>query len=170
MRYFLTLLLGSTFFLFSPHHAAAQQQERWIAVKIIDIQEGVYDKRGNKSFQVTIEVQMVGCERATLSLVSSAMVDGRKRTWTTNDSFTASHAGRIVQQRTLLVSESSLRNPSVGVPIDFSVTARGYYKVRELQQVEYIEYVPVERTTPGYIVPHGGGHHGGYGGGIGFEF
>ena len=141
-----------------------------MAVKIIDIQEGVYDDRGNKSFQVTVEVQMVGCERATISLVSSAPVEGQSRTWTTNDSFSAPHSGRIVQQRTLLVSESSLRNPPVGVPIDFSVTARGYYKIKEMRQVEYIEYVPVSRTTPGYVIPEGGGYHGGEGSGFSLDF
>ncbi len=164
-------ILFITLLMFSLASSPAQsQQERWVAVKIIDIQEGVYDKRGNKSFQVTLEVQMVGCERATISLVSSAQVEGRNRTWTTNDSFNAPHAGRIVQQRTLLVSESSLRSPPVGVPIDFSVTARGYYKVKEMRQVEYIEYVPVAHTTPGYVVPHGGGHRGGHGSGFSFEF
>jgi len=168
MRRFL-LILGLPLLTLANLDLAQAQQERWVAVKIIDIQEGVYDDRGNKSFQVTVEVQMVGCERATISLVSSALVEGSNRTWTTNDSFSAPHSGRIVQQRTLLVSESSLRNPPVGVPIDFSVTARGYYKVKELQQVEYIEYVPVAHTTPGYIAP-GGGHRGGHGSGFSIDF
>ncbi|MCA9416591.1 MAG: hypothetical protein KC931_16680 [Candidatus Omnitrophica bacterium] len=170
MRRFQLLFLLPLLSIVIPSTVQAQE-ERWVSVKIIDIQEGVYDERDNKSFQVTVEVQMVGCERATISLVSTAQVEGKERTWTTNDNFSAPHSGRIVQQRTLLVSEASLRNPPVGVAIDFTVTARGYYKVREMRQVEYIEYVPVTHTTPGYVVPYGEGHRGGHGGGgLRFEF
>jgi len=134
------------------------QEERWITVKIINVEEGIPDARQQPSFRITVEVEMVGCTRATLALTSSAEVDGKLRSWVTNDGFSTPHPGRVKRQAQLLVSASSLRDPPAGAPIEFSVNARGYYTIREMQQVEYIEYVPVQRQVPGYQIP-GTGHH-----------
>jgi hypothetical protein len=145
-------------FVFSPSVLAQNQPERWITVRVTNVEEGILDSKQNPSFRVTADVEMVGCTRATLALTSSAEVEGKQRSWVANESFSAPHSGRVKQQVQILVAENSLRNPPAGTPITFSLNARGYYTIREMQLVEYIEYVPVQRQVPGYYVP-GSDHH-----------
>jgi hypothetical protein len=145
--------------VFSPAVLAQDQVERWITVRVTNVEEGILDSRQNPSFRVTADVEMVGCTRATISMTSSADVEGKSRSWVANESFSANHPGRVKKQVQILVAENSLRNPPAGTPVKFSLNARGYYTIREMQLVEYIEYVPVQRQVPGYYVPGSSGHH-----------
>ena len=146
-------------FIFSPPVLGQEQVERWITVQVTDVEEGILDSKQNPSYRVTADVEMVGCTRATVSMTSSAEVEGKERSWVANESFSVGHPGRVKKQIQILVAESSLRNPPAGTPITFSLNARGYYKIREMQLVEYIEYVPVQKQVPGYYVPGSSGHH-----------
>lgn len=109
----------------------------WIQVKILNIEEGVWDSHHKKPcFKITIGVDAGEVTRATVKLTSRSNVGGKKK----NPSSTKNVGsdGRVE----FTVPEEWLGNPGSGNDVVFTAQATGYYTTIEYRQVQYIEYVP----------------------------
>jgi hypothetical protein len=137
MKKFLALSCGMMC-LWSVLFPSAARSEPWINVKIMGVEEGVWDSHHKKPcFKITVGVQAGEVTRATVKLTSQTNIGGKK--------FTPSSTQNVGSGGTVefVVPEDWLGKPTTGNEISISALATGFYTRVEYQTVTYTEYVPV---------------------------